>query len=146
MRHGGQSYWPPDQGTVSRCCGLPFNLVKNIWFGCCAPGSFMTVCGNQGRLYMHSADPVELHWPWKAPWGRRQVNVCKYMYQYITIMSCSSLYVHCVGGYSLSWFLVERTVSFWLFLFSILFYSITFLISITPLRSSFNVAQKSLHQ
>ena len=23
----------------------------------------MTVCGCQGRLHMHSADPVELHWP-----------------------------------------------------------------------------------
>ena len=27
----------------SRCCGLVFTQVKNIWLGCCAPGSFMTV-------------------------------------------------------------------------------------------------------
>lgn len=68
------------QGTVSRCWGLPFTQVNNIGLGCCALGSFTTVCGSQGRLYMHSADPVELHWPWKAPWGRGQVNVCNYNY------------------------------------------------------------------
>ena len=60
----------------SRCCGLAFTQVKNIWLGCFAPGSFMTVCGCQGRLHMHSADPVELHWLWKAPWGSGHVYVC----------------------------------------------------------------------
>ena len=27
----------------SRCCGLAFTQVKNIWLGCSAPGSFMAV-------------------------------------------------------------------------------------------------------
>ena len=48
----------------SRCCGLAFTQVKNILLGCFAPESFMTVCDCQRRLYVHSADPVELHWPW----------------------------------------------------------------------------------
>ena len=50
-------------------CGLAFTEVKNIWLDCCAPGSFMTVCGSQRRLHMHSDDPVELGWPWKARGG-----------------------------------------------------------------------------
>ena len=36
----------------------------------------MSVCGCQGRFHMHSADPVELHWLLKAPWGSGHVCVC----------------------------------------------------------------------
>ena len=47
--------------------GLHPSRKHLTWF--LAPGLFMTVCGCQGCLHMHSADPVELHWPSKAPSG-----------------------------------------------------------------------------
>ena len=35
----------------SRCCGLVFTQVKDIWLGCCAPGSFMTVWRQPGAPF-----------------------------------------------------------------------------------------------
>ena len=45
--------------------GLAFTQVKKTshLVASLDPGSFTTVCGCQGRLYMHSGDPVELYWP-----------------------------------------------------------------------------------
>jgi len=83
-------------GWASGCHagGREFNsgrtkTVKNIWLGCFAPGSFMSVCGCHGRLHMHSADPVELHWPWKAPWGSGPVYV--YVCVCVCVCVCTQL-------------------------------------------------------
>ena len=47
----------------------------------------MSVCSSQSRLHMHSADPVELRWPWKAPWGSGHVYVYVFLHQCEKLLS-----------------------------------------------------------
>ena len=53
------------QSPYKDAYGLAFTQVKNIWLGCCALGSMMTVWRQpEVPLKMHSVDPV-----WAAPFA-----------------------------------------------------------------------------